>query len=142
MSKTYTGRCFCGDVQFQVTGAPDLMGYCHCASCRDWSGAPFTAFTLWKPEAVEITQGADLIATTRRTSNSDRQWCTHCGGHVVVGHPAWGVTDVSAASIPDLRFEPTLHVNYQEAVLPLRDGLPKMKDLPKEAGGSGETLPE
>jgi hypothetical protein len=27
-------------------------------------------------------------------------------------------------------------------VLRIRDGLPKMKDVPKEMGGSGETLPE
>jgi len=27
-------------------------------------------------------------------------------------------------------------------VLPIRDGLPKMKDMPEEMGGSGETLPE
>jgi hypothetical protein len=27
-------------------------------------------------------------------------------------------------------------------VLRVRDGLPKMKDVPKEMGGSGETLPE
>jgi len=27
-------------------------------------------------------------------------------------------------------------------VLRVRDGLPKMKDMPKEMGGSGETLPE
>jgi len=33
-------------------------------------------------------------------------------------------------------------VNYGESVLPIRDGLPKMKDFPKEMGGSGETLPE
>jgi hypothetical protein len=33
-------------------------------------------------------------------------------------------------------------VNYAESVLPVRDGLPKMKDLPKEMGGSGETCPE
>ena len=30
----------------------------------------------------------------------------------------------------------------QESVLRIKDGLPKMKDLPKEMGGSGELLPE
>jgi len=35
-----------------------------------------------------------------------------------------------------------LHVNYAETVLRMKDGLPKMKDLPKEKGGSGETVPE
>jgi hypothetical protein len=33
-------------------------------------------------------------------------------------------------------------VNYQESVLSIKDGLPKMKDFPKEMGGSGELLPE
>lgn len=35
-----------------------------------------------------------------------------------------------------------VHVNYQESVLPIRDGVPKLKDLPKEMGGSGVALPE
>jgi hypothetical protein len=35
-----------------------------------------------------------------------------------------------------------VHVNYQETKLHIKDGLPKMKDLPKEMGGSGATLPE
>ena len=35
-----------------------------------------------------------------------------------------------------------VHLNYEETVLPMRDGLPKLKDFPAHAGGSGETLPE
>jgi hypothetical protein len=57
-------------------------------------------------------------------------------------HPGWGVTDVYAATIPDVPFKAGIHVNYQESVLRIRDGLPKMKDMPKEMGGSGATLPE
>ena len=34
------------------------------------------------------------------------------------------------------------HVNYESTVLPIRDGLPKLKDFPEELGGSGETLAE
>ena len=49
---------------------------------------------------------------------------------------------VYAATIPTYPYRPQLHVNYGESVLPIRDGLPKMKDFPKEMGGSGETLPE
>jgi len=33
-------------------------------------------------------------------------------------------------------------VNYAETVLPIKDGLPKLKDFPAELGGSGKTLPE
>lgn len=41
-----------------------------------------------------------------------------------------------------LKFEPTLHVHYQESVLPIHDSLPKMKVVPDEMGGSGQTWPE
>ncbi len=36
----YKGRCFCGAVELSVTGKPNVMGYCHCTSCREWSAAP------------------------------------------------------------------------------------------------------
>ena len=35
-----------------------------------------------------------------------------------------------------------VHVNYESAVLRIRDGFPKMKDFPADMGGSGATLPE
>ena len=142
MSDSYAGRCFCGAVQFVVTGEPAAMGYCHCGDCRQWSAGPVNAFTLWRPEALKVTQGADNIGTYSKTPKSHRKWCKACGGHVFTVHPEMGLTDVYAAVIPDLPFRPGVHVFYGEAVLPMRDGLPKMKDLPKDAGGSGITLPE
>jgi len=140
--KSYEGSCFCGAVRFQATGTPVAMGYCHCDSCREWSAAPVNAFTLWKPDAVQVTQGAERIGSFHKTPTSNRKWCKACGGHVFTDHPSWGVVDVYAAAIPDLTFQPGLHVNYQETHLHIRDGLPKMKDMPKEMGGSGVTLPE
>lgn len=140
--KTYSGKCFCGAVEIRVTGEPAAMGYCHCASCRSWSAGPVNAFTLWKPDAVKVTKGAGELGAYHKTSNSERKWCKRCGGHLFTGHPQWALTDVYAATIPDLAFKPAVHVNYQESVLRIRDGLPKMKDLPKEMGGSGATLPE
>ena len=47
-----------------------------------------------------------------------------------------------SATIPTYRHEPKLHVHYAETVLRIKDGLPKMKDMPKEMGGSGDILPE
>ena len=138
--KTYAGRCFCGAVQFTVTGEPAAAGYCHCESCRHWSAGPVNAFTLWNPAAVKITRGADTIGTYNKTPNSSRKWCKTCGGHVFTEHPEWKLIDVYAAVIPEFPHQPGVHVNYQETVLRIKDGLPKMKDLPKEMGGSGITL--
>ncbi|MBI1397302.1 MAG: GFA family protein [Betaproteobacteria bacterium] len=140
--KTYHGSCFCGAVEFDVTGEPVAAGYCHCESCRSWSAGPVNAFSLWKPEAVRVTKGADNIGTYNKTERSYRKWCKTCGGHLFTDHPGFGLIDVYAAVIPDMKFEPHLHVFYEETVLPIKDGLPKMADIPSEMGGSGKTLPE
>jgi hypothetical protein len=142
MSDTLSGACFCGAVEIEVAGAPEAMGYCHCRSCRSWSAGPVNAFTLWKPENVRITKGEDKLMTYNKTDVTFRQTCTVCGGHVMSQHPTFGLTDVYAATIPDLDFKPMLHVNYAETVLPMKDGLPKMKDFPAELGGSGELVAE
>jgi hypothetical protein len=139
---SYRGSCFCGAVELRVTGSPAAMGYCHCSSCRKWSAGPINGFTLWPPSSVQVLKGADQIGTHNKTPQSARKWCKSCGGHLFTEHPSWELTDVYAATIPDFPFQPALHVHYQETVLRIRDGLPKMKDVPKEMGGSGETLPE
>jgi len=141
-NKLYEGGCFCGQVKFTLEGAPEGMGYCHCESCRKWSAGPVNAFTLWKPAALRVTKGAERIASYNKTPASTRKWCASCGGHVFTEHPAWNLVDVYAASIPTFPFAPGVHVHYQETKLRMKDGLPKMRDLPKEMGGSGEVVAE
>ena len=122
----YTGSCFCGAVTIEAEGEPEGMGYCHCASCRSWSGGP----------------GAENIATFSKTPLSERKYCAKCGGHLMANHPPLGLMDVFAATLPGLPFQPGVHINYAETVLPMKDGLPKLRDFPAEFGGSGEAIPE
>ena len=141
MEKVFKGSCFCGAVTLVATGEPVTMGYCHCASCRHWSAGPVNAYTLWRPGAVKITAGAENIGAFSKTPASVRKWCKLCGGHLLTEHPAIKLVDVYAAVLPGLEFRPREHIHYQEAVLRLSDSLPKHKDLPKSAGGSGVLLP-
>ncbi len=140
--KTYSGQCYCGAVTIEVTGEAAGAGYCHCKNCRSWSAGPVNAFTLWKSDAVTVTQGADKIGEYHENEQSYRQWCTVCGGHVLTRHPGWDLIDVYAATIPAFPFAAGVHVNYESTVLPMKDGLPKFKDFPAEMGGSGELLAE
>jgi hypothetical protein len=138
----HVGSCFCGKVTVEVTCDPAAMGYCHCGSCRSWSGGPVNAFTLWQPDSVRVTGGAEHVATFQKTPLSQRQYCSSCGGHLMTVHPTFGLVDVFAATIPTLTFVPGVHVNYADTVLPMKDGLPKLKDFPAELGGSGEMIAE
>ena len=138
----YVGECFCGAVKLEASGEPQAMGYCHCLSCRSWSGGPVNAFSLWPPAAVKVIAGDEHLATYQKTPLSERRYCAKCGGHLMTNHPTLGLVDVFAATLPGLDFRPGVHVNYAEAVLPMKDGLPKLRDFPKEFGGSGEAMAE
>lgn len=140
-NRSYRGSCFCGSIEITVTGEPVAMGYCHCISCRHWSASPVNAFTLWNPEHVKVTKGAINLGTYAKHPRSERKFCKVCGGHVMTDHPSWKVIDVYAAIIPEFPFKAGLHVNYENHVLAMKDGLPKQKDFPKEMGGSGVLLP-
>jgi hypothetical protein len=137
---TYKGACFCGAVEIAVTGEPLAMGYCHCDSCRRWSAGPVNAFTLWQSDSVRITKGADQVGVFNKTDNSFRKWCKRCGGHLMNQHPQWGLIDVYAPVIPGFPFRAGVHVNYQETVLPMHDGLAKQKDVPAEMGGTNTLI--
>lgn len=142
MTDTHRGTCFCGAVEIEVSGPPLEMGYCHCHSCRWYSGAPVSAYILWPAANVRITKGEAFVGRFNKTGISDRQHCTKCGGHLNTDHPTMGLTDVRPALFPAIAFKPTVHLHYAERVLPMKDGLTKLKDFPKEAGGSGEVVPE
>jgi hypothetical protein len=142
MPTSYSGRCFCGDVELEATGAPKAMGYCHCSSCRSWSASPVTAFTLWDPSDVRVVKGVDQIETFAKTPTSERHFCRKCGGHLMTRHPTFKLIDIYAAVLPSFQFSPQVHVNYAETVMPMKDGLQKFKDFPAELGGSGEIIKE
>jgi hypothetical protein len=129
-------------VEIEARGAPVEMGYCHCDACRRYSGMPVNGFTLWKPENVRVTKGEEFLGKFKSSEMSDRRYCTKCGGNVLVEHATLGLIDVPAGVLPTLTFSPSVHLNYEETVLPMRDGLPKLKDFPAAIGGSGATMPE
>jgi hypothetical protein len=142
MSGRHIGTCFCGAIEIEARGKPLEMGYCHCDSCRAYSGCPVTGFILWKAEAVAVTRGAEHLGGFNKVGTSHRRFCLRCGGHLMTEHPGLDLIDVHAPVLADVSFEPEVHLNYAETVLPLRDGLPKLRDFPAHAGGSGEVMAE
>jgi hypothetical protein len=137
---THRGTCFCGAVEIEASGAPAVMAFCHCQSCRTWLSAPVHGATLWPSAQVRVVKGEGELGTFQKTAASHRQFCKRCGGRVQVLHPGIGMTDVFSVVLPDVAFQPTMHVHYGEKVLAMRDGLPKYKDFPKEFGGSGDVV--
>lgn len=50
------------------------------------------------------------------------------------------MTDVYPYLLRGFSFQPQAHVWYGQRVVEMNDGLPKFRDMPEEAGGSGEMV--
>jgi hypothetical protein len=142
MAKVRTASCFCGAVEVSVEGDPVTQGFCHCASCRAWTAQPVTAYALWPAPLVRVTKGADVFGHAPRNDNLATGFCTKCGGAVLAESKLSGLTDVFPMIVHDFEFVPQSHINYAERAIDMRDGLPKFKDMPDVAGGTGEMMPE
>ena len=80
MADKHRGACFCGAVEIEATGAPLEMGYCHCDSCRRYSGAPLSAYLLWRGEDVRVTKGADLLGGFNKIGMSEHLSANRANG--------------------------------------------------------------
>ena len=105
-------------------------------------GIPSQRLHALEAQCRKVTAGAEHIGMFQKTAASERKYCKKCGGHLMTNHPSLGLVDVFAATLPTLKFSPSVHVNYAETVLPMRDGLPKFRDFPADFGGSGEQIAE
>ena len=134
--------CFCGSVEVSVEGDPVTQGYCHCNSCRAWTAQPVTAYALWLAPLVKVTKGEASFASANRNDTLKMWFCRDCGGNVMAVSSATGLTDVYPMLIKEFTFTPVSHVNYAERAVDMPDGLPKFRDMPEQAGGSGEMMTE
>ena len=76
-----TGRCLCGQVQYEIHGKLRGIVNCHCSKCRKFHGN-FGAYTSIKYENLTITAQASLKwyrPLTDETPNVHRGFCANCG---------------------------------------------------------------
>lgn len=79
MSDLHTGGCRCGAVRFQVAAEPQHISYCHCADCRQATGAPVSAFVGFPADAASF--GGDA-PRTYINGPVTRSFCGTCGSPI------------------------------------------------------------
>jgi hypothetical protein len=141
---TYHAQCSCGAVKLEANGEPVVQCYCHCNLCRSYTGAPVNTPVLWPRQNVRFASGEDKLRRYSRTGHASggRLSCSVCNGLVGVYLAETGLFDIFSGLVSDLDFKPTMHLNYENTVLPIQDGLPKLRDMPVDWGGSGEEIAE
>lgn len=148
----YTGKCYCGTVQFKTMGEPLFTQYCHCQKCReiaslsqrttDKTGYGFTAAYL--TDHFSVTKGEDELENHPR-GNSDLWLCKACKSLIygISQDPTLqqgiGINVNNFAftqGVPE-SFKADKHIWYENRMKDVDDTLPKYKDTPVEQMGSG-----
>jgi hypothetical protein len=72
------GRCLCGAVRLQVTGAIEHQPEtCHCSMCRKQSGHYLAAVNVRR--SALIVEGAESISWYQSSEKVERGFCSVCG---------------------------------------------------------------
>jgi hypothetical protein len=124
------GGCFCGRTRYQVSGTPENLCLCHCASCRRAAGAPLVAWGTFHRDRFRLLDGA-AYALHGSSPAVQRGFCARCGTALTYAHvQRASEIDVALVTLDDpARFEPEYHI-WVEDKLPwmrIEDGRPRFQ---------------
>jgi hypothetical protein len=76
MTHRQTGKCRCGQVQFEVESLPLITMVCHCAGCQRMTGSAFALSALYMSDAFKVTSGEPVIGGLHGATR--HYFCPHC----------------------------------------------------------------
>ena len=110
-----TGGCLCGNVRYRVEGDSIWAGYCHCASCRRFSGGVVTNWLGICETDFVFTQGQPAHYLDGGVS---RGFCRDCGSSLTyesTRFPDYLQLHLGTLDTPDSVI-PEAHVHFAEKV--------------------------
>ncbi len=83
MTKEYTGKCLCGEVQYTADGPPIVVAQCHCEECRRLSGTGHTVGAMFVLDAVSVSgKLSEFSYSSDIGSEVTKVFCASCGSPI------------------------------------------------------------
>lgn len=76
----HTGSCLCGALQFESSGDPVDVGYCHCKMCQTLSGSAVLPWASFLVDDFSYIKGHPKVY--RSSSHGQREFCADCGSQI------------------------------------------------------------
>ena len=134
MSEILSGGCLCGDVRYEIRGAPVHVFHCHCSMCRRAGGTAFQTWAGFGDDALTVTQGT--AKSYESSSFAIRSFCGRCGGQLFYNYtgkqtPKVWVT-VGSLDRPE-SMSPERHLFEADRIpwVHMEDGLPRTEGDPE-----------
>lgn len=118
MQQTVTGRCLCGQIQYEVTVDLRRTGLCYCKSCQIKSGSSHVCYIVAE-EDTAIINGPIKWYQSIGNSGLPKQhgFCANCGTNLFGKPELWpGLLVVYAGTLNQLEiYKPNTNIWLDEA---------------------------
>ncbi len=84
LSVRVSGRCLCGEVQYEVRGALRPVIACHCNTCRRFTGGIWMATAARREHLTILGEGS--LSWYQSSARARRGFCAHCGANLFLDH--------------------------------------------------------
>ncbi len=129
------GSCLCGEVGYEITGAPLRMMNCHCSRCRLGRAAAHATNVFYKFEQFRWVRGAPLV--TEYKVHDARfhtvAFCSRCGAKVPRPSAERGIVAVPAGSLdtdPSMRAQAHIFVADKAPWFTVTGPVPQFPGMP------------
>ena len=129
------GSCLCGEVAYEIEGAPVVMYQCHCSRCRKSRSAAHGANLFYRIDSFRWTRGEPQVAQYKvpEALRFTVAFCRHCGGATPVVSRERGTVIVPAAPLdsdPGMRPMAHIFVGSKAPWFEITDTLPQIEAAP------------
>ncbi|MDF1780169.1 MAG: GFA family protein [Alcanivoracaceae bacterium] len=74
-----SGECFCGSIQYEISGSLRDARSCHCSRCRKAFSSQASSYALVDHDDFKWLQGAHLLTSYTTQEHFGLQFCSQCG---------------------------------------------------------------
>ena len=129
------GSCLCGEVAYEITGAPQRAMNCHCTRCQRGRSAAHASNVFYKIDQFRWTRGESLV-TEYKVADArfhTAAFCSRCGSKVPKISAERGVVVVPAGALDtDPGIQPAAHIFVADKApwFDISDALPQFAQMP------------
>lgn len=129
------GSCLCGNIGYEITGAPVRMMNCHCGRCRLGRAAAHATNQFYQLEQFRWIRGADLITEYKVPGARfhTAAFCQRCGAKVPKPSADRGLVTVPAGSLdtdPGMLAQAHIYVADKAPWFDITGTLPQFEGMP------------
>ncbi len=129
------GSCLCGEIAFELSGAPQREMNCHCTRCRRGRSAAHATNLFYSPAQFRWTRGESLLSAYKIPDARfhTTTFCSRCGSKMPRVSAERGIVVVPAGALdtdPGMQAAAHIFVADKAPWFEISDALPQFAQMP------------